>query len=227
MIVEHIAVGPLVTNCYIIGCETTGRAAVIDPGADPDGILGRIRSRGLKPVWILDTHGHGDHIGAQGAVKEAYPDATIAIHESEGNCLTDPSANLSAMLMMPVTSPPADRLLRDNDEINVGELILRVIHVPGHSPGGVAFYCGGEEAPSVFSGDALFAGSIGRGDLPGGDLDLLLGSIRSRLFALPGATRVYPGHGAPTTIEKERKTNPFLTHCPDRTGEPPGRLEMI
>ncbi len=222
MIVEQIAVGPLVTNCYIVGCEATGRAAVVDPGAEPDVILSRIAAHGLQPVWILDTHGHGDHIGAQAAVKEAYPDARIAVHESEANSLTDPSANLSAMLMMPVSSPPADRLLRDGEEVGVGELKLQVIHVPGHSPGGVAFYYDGEEPPSVFSGDALFAGSIGRGDLPGGDLELLLRSIRSRLFALPRATRVYPGHGEPTTIAQEMASNPFLAHCPDHAGEPPG-----
>jgi len=215
MIVESLLVGPLQTNAYVLGCEETRDCAVIDPGGDPREIVSCVRGLRLRPVWILDTHGHGDHIGAQRAVKETFQEARIAIHEAEAPMLSSPVKNLSGFFGLPVTSPPADRLLRDGDTLTVGRYVLRVIHAPGHTPGGVAFYVpapdGADDPPVVFCGDALFAGSIGRVDFPGGNMEQLISSIRDRLLTLPPETIVYPGHGEPTTIGREAQSNPFLT----------------
>ena len=212
MIIETVVVGPLQANCYIVGCEEVRDCAVIDPGGDPEEVIERIRRLGLRPVWILDTHGHGDHIGGQRALKEAFPAALIAIHEADAPMLRSAVKNLSGFLGMPVKSPPADRVLHDGDVLDVGRMTLEVIHVPGHTPGGVAFYApvGPDETPAVFCGDALFAGGVGRVDFPGGDMDQLLSSIRNRLLVLPPRTIVYPGHGEPTTIGQEAHSNPFL-----------------
>lgn len=212
MIIESLAVGPLETNCYIAACPETNEAAVIDPGGDGALILDHVRRLRAKVLWILNTHGHGDHIGANAEIKAAWPDARLAIHEDDAPCLLSATRNLSAMIGMPVTSPPADVILRERDEVAFGRLTLRVLHIPGHTPGGVAFYWPGapKAKPVLFSGDALFLGSIGRSDFPGGDFDLLITGIRTKLLTLPPATLVYSGHGAPTTIDTEARSNPFL-----------------
>jgi glyoxylase-like metal-dependent hydrolase (beta-lactamase superfamily II) len=213
VIIETLEVGPLLSNCYVIGCEETLRGAVVDPGAEPARILACVKGRGLEIGWILDTHAHADHIGAQAGVKAALPGARIACHEAEWEALSDSDKNLSALLGAPIVSPPPDRALHGGEQVDVGNLRLEVLHVPGHTPGGLAFYCrecGGDAFPALFAGDTLFAGSVGRGDLPGGDMGLLMQSIRERLLTLPPETRVYPGHGEPTTLEHEIRFNPFL-----------------
>lgn len=214
MIIETLTVGPLMTNCHIFACEASREAAIIDPGGEARRIARRVEDMSLDVKWIIDTHGHADHVGAQAALKARFPAAAIAIHEADAACLTDAGKNLSALLNAPVTSPPADRVLRDGDEIAVGRHTLKVLHVPGHTPGGIALYVdnpGDDAAPVVFCGDTLFAGSIGRADFPGGAMDELLEAIRARLLTLPSNTLVYTGHGEPTTIEQETRGNPFLT----------------
>jgi hydroxyacylglutathione hydrolase len=212
MIIKTLEVGPLQSNCYVVGCEATHKGVIIDPGAEAERILACVKECGLEIEWLLDTHGHADHIGAQADLKEALPEARIACHETESESLADSNKNLSAMFGLPMTSPSPDWTLSHDDEVPVGDLRLQVIHVPGHTAGGLAFYCedGGDGFGAVFAGDALFAGSIGRADLPGGAMDELLNAIRTRLLSLPPETRVYPGHGEPTTIEHEARFNPFL-----------------
>ena len=206
MIVERLIVGAIETNCYLVACPETRAAMVLDPGEDGDKILARIEDLSLDPVWIVLTHAHVDHLGAAGVVKSAFPSATFAVHLNESPWLSSPRLNLSAAFGMPIEAPPADRTLDGGDTVSFGTLRFDVLNVPGHSPGSIAL-----SAPGVvFSGDALFAGSIGRTDLGPGSLPELLNSIRTQLLVLPDDTVVYPGHGEPTTIGREKAGNPFL-----------------
>lgn len=212
MIIECLPVGPIQTNCYLVACPETLDAAVIDPGGDADVIVSRARALSLRVVWIINTHGHGDHIAANADLKSAFPDARLAVHEADAAYLGNSSLNLSASLLLPVSSPPADMLLKAGDDVNVGKIAFKVIHVPGHTPGGIALYTeNGDGAPILLCGDTIFAGGIGRADLPGGSLAQLVKSIRERLLSLPSETAVYPGHGEPTTIGREAASNPYLT----------------
>ena len=215
MIIERLLAGPLETNCYLVGCPETHRAAVIDPGGDADVIAAKVGDLVLTVEWIINTHGHGDHMGGNADVKAMFPSARLAIHEADAPYLLRPELNLSHFFGAPVISPAADVLLKDGDEVLIGKLRLRVIHVPGHTPGGIALYADAAESglgkPVLLCGDALFAGGIGRTDFPGGSEGQLIGAIRERLLTLPPDTLVYPGHGEPTTIGREAATNPFLT----------------
>ncbi|HUU28665.1 MAG TPA: MBL fold metallo-hydrolase, partial [archaeon] len=159
----------------------------------------------LDVRYILNTHGHGDHIGANREIKEAYG-APLLIHQADALMLTDPELNISAAFGIPVTSPAADRYLLPGEKVSFGSLGLEVLWTPGHTPGGVSFYGAGV----VFTGDTLFCGSIGRYDLPGGNESLLVGSIKEKLHNLPHETLVLPGHGQNTTIGVEKNCNPFL-----------------
>ena len=213
MIIERLAVGPLETNCYVVACEATGEAAAIDPGGEIAGIVARVAEWSLRVTWIVNTHGHGDHMAGNRELKAAFPEARLAVHEADAGFLEDAELNLTGMLGMPITSPGADVLLKDGDTVAAGEIVFRVIHVPGHTPGGIALFAerGGEgDGPVVFCGDTIFAGSIGRSDFPGGSQEQLIGAIRRRLLTLPAETAVYPGHGPETMIGHEAATNPFL-----------------
>ncbi|GAB4402501.1 MAG: MBL fold metallo-hydrolase [Anaerolineales bacterium] len=205
MLVETLTVGPVMTNCYILACEDTRKAAVIDPGGDAKRILDAIKRMGVDVVYVLNTHGHFDHTLANDAIVSA-TGATLAIHEADAPMLA--MGGGAAWFGMKGSQSRPDLLLHDGDTLDVGNLRLRVLHVPGHSPGGVAFYL--EKEGVVFSGDALFQMGIGRTDLPGGDYDRLIASIRAKLLSLPPDTVVYPGHGPATTIARERVGNPFL-----------------
>jgi len=205
MQVRSLAVGPLMTNCFVAWDEGSKEAVVVDPGGDAERILGVVAQEGLAVRYIVDTHGHADHILANAPVHEA-TGAPVCIHELDGPLLTDAYANLSAWAGFPYRARPADRLLREGDEISLGELTLRVLHTPGHTPGGISLVGPG----GVFSGDCLFEGSIGRTDFPGGNARELLVSIKDKLLALPDDTVVYCGHGPETTIGAERASNPFL-----------------
>ncbi|MDI7247844.1 MAG: MBL fold metallo-hydrolase [Bacillota bacterium] len=215
MIVRTVTVGALDTNCYVVGCERSRKAIVIDPGAEPEKILAALREERLECDMIVNTHGHMDHIAANGALKAA-TGAPIAIHSDDARALLDPSVNLSEFVMRgrasrlgpgsgpgsrEAESPQADRLLAEGDDVEVGDVKLRVVHTPGHTPGSVSLV--GEGV--VFSGDTLFAGGgVGRTDFPGGSYDSLVKSIEEKLFTLPDETVVYPGHGPCTRIGRER-----------------------
>lgn len=205
MILMRLVVGPLQVNCYILADEKTKDAVVIDPGDDAEDILRVIREKGLTVKYIVNTHAHFDHVGANHQLKEA-TGAEILLHEKDAVVLKSSSAHAAAFNVKTTASPPADRFVQHGDVISAGEVSLKVLHTPGHSPGGICLV----EQGVVFTGDALFAGSIGRADLPGGDLMTLLGAIKAHLLTLPDETRVFPGHGPDTTIGDERRDNPFL-----------------
>jgi glyoxylase-like metal-dependent hydrolase (beta-lactamase superfamily II) len=199
----RLIVGPLQVNCYILADEKTKEAVVIDPGDDAEDILKIIREKGLTVKYIVNTHAHFDHVGANAKLKEA-TGAEILLHEADAALLSSSSGQAKMFGMKAASSPPADRYIRDGDVITAGEVSLTVLYTPGHSSGGISLL------DMVFTGDALFAGSIGRTDLPGGDLMTLIGSIKTKLLDLPGDTRVFPGHGPDSTIGEEKKENPFL-----------------
>jgi len=203
--VRRIAVEPLQSNCYLCWNTDSGEGAVIDPGGEGQKIIAQVEEAGFAPLYILNTHGHGDHVAANTELKERYG-VPLLIHRDEAPLLEDPQLNMSAVYGLPVTSPPADGFLAEGDKVEFGGLSFEVLYTPGHSPGGIAFYGHGV----VFTGDALFMGSIGRCDLPGGDEDLLIGKIKENLLTLPEDTVVYPGHGGSTTIGVEKRFNPFL-----------------
>lgn len=207
--VQPLLTMPFAENTYIAWLEGSADALVIDPGFGPENIVAFLRERGLTPAAILNTHGHVDHIAGNAGLKAAFPEAPLVIGAGDAIMLTDPARNLSATFGEPVTSPPADRTVREGDRVAYAGIALDVLDIPGHSPGHVVFVYRGESEPVVFGGDVLFHGSIGRTDFPGGDLDLLLDGIRGKLFALPDGTTVHPGHGPATTVGRERRSNPF------------------
>jgi hydroxyacylglutathione hydrolase len=210
MKIKKLVVGPLQANCYVVWDKDGGSAAIIDPGGDSEEIVSVIEEEKLKPVVLINTHGHIDHIAANRAIKERY-DIPLLIHAEDAACLTDPGLNLSAMGFGNLDSPPCDRELRDGDEIPVGEIMLKVISTPGHSPGGICLLISRSDQPDVIiTGDTLFAGGVGRTDFPGGSWSRLMESIRNRLLSFPDETIILPGHGPHSTIGEEKSSNPFL-----------------
>ena len=208
MIIERLVVGPIEANCYIVADEKTKEGIVIDPGDDAEDILKRIQQLGLKIKYIVLTHSHFDHVSATAAVKKA-TDAKLAIHAADAKSLNDGMlARLAGLVHQQVPQP--DILLKGWDDLSIGEVHFTVLHVPGHTAGGIALY--GQDV--VFTGDTLFKGSIGRTDLPGGNYDQIIDSINCRLLALDDDISVYPGHGDVTTIGLERENNPFLVDAP-------------
>ena len=200
-----VVVGPLETNCYLAYCDETLECGVIDPGAEPERIFPAIVECGLKPVIILNTHGHIDHIGANRDIKEKFG-IPLCIHALDSPLLEKTQQFELSLFLGAQESPPADRLLKDGESVDFGRCRLEVIHTPGHSRGSVGFF--GENI--LFSGDTLFNGGVGRTDLPGGSTRDLEVSIRERILTLPSGTVVLPGHGPWTTIGEERESNPFL-----------------
>lgn len=204
MIIKKLTVGPIMANCFIVACEETRQAAVIDPGDEVDRILMTLADEKLKVAVIIDTHGHFDHVGGNARMKQA-TGAPLLIHRLDAPMLGQLSAAASRWGMSAEDSPQPDRTVDEGDDISFGNLAFKVIHTPGHTPGGISLHSDG----AVFVGDTLFAGSIGRTDFPGGDYATLISSIQDKLFTLGDEVVVYTGHGPETTIGVEKRTNPF------------------
>lgn len=205
MLLAGLTVGPLAENCWIVGVAP--RCAIVDPGAESDRIFDEIAARGLVPEQILLTHGHVDHIAHCAQVAERYG-VGLWVHRDDLPYLERPQwPELEALLGARPCPPPAGFLVEGSPH-EVAGLTLAVLHTPGHTPGGVCLLDAASRTALV--GDTLFAGSVGRTDLPGGDWAALVRSIRSKLFALEGDWRLLPGHGPETTLAEERRHNPFV-----------------
>ena len=205
MILEKLEVGPLASNCYLVGAEASKIGIIIDPGAEANRILKKVDDLGLEVKLVVLTHGHKDHVGAVKEIKEAI-DAEVAIHTDDADSLQMRQPLIEQLGLSVQSSPSPDRLLKDGDSLNVDDLHFLVLHTPGHTPGGICLFGGGV----VFSGDTLFNLGIGRTDMPGGSYVQLLNGIHAKLMVLPDSTVVYPGHGPQTTIGNEHQTNPYL-----------------
>lgn len=206
MILRRISVGITQTNCYLVGCEETRAGAVIDPGGNPERILQAIEESELEVRYILNTHCHFDHMGANAEIVGA-TGAKLALHPAELPMLK--ARGGASMFGVSVEeSPMPDVELEHGQELAVGTLTFQVLHTPGHTPGGVTFYLAEEGV--AFDGDVLFANGVGRTDLPGGDWETLLRSIRQILFELPDETVIYSGHGPETTVGREKRSNPWV-----------------
>jgi len=205
MIIKKLALGPIMANCFIVGCSQTHQAAVIDPGDEADRILLALAEERLTVTHILNTHGHFDHVGANKRMKTATA-APILIHAQDAPMLRLLSRSAAAWGMTAEDSPPPDRTIDEGDVVQVGTLTFKVIHTPGHTLGGVSLFVD----DCLFAGDTLFAGSVGRTDFPGGDFDTLRSSIQKKLFVLSDNVKVFTGHGPETTIGEEKRHNPFV-----------------
>jgi len=205
LIIKELVVGPLMANCFICGCSKTKEAIVIDPGGDANMILHSLADSELKVKYIINTHGHFDHVSANGKMKDA-TGADILIHSLDAPMLEKLSSNAALFGVSVENSPPCDQTLEEGDTVSFGDITLKVVHTPGHTPGGISLYTSG----IVFVGDTLFAGSIGRTDFPGGDFDTLITSIKTKLFNMEDDVRVLSGHGPETSIGKEKRHNPFV-----------------
>ncbi|MBI3914278.1 MAG: MBL fold metallo-hydrolase [Chloroflexi bacterium] len=205
MFLETMVVGPLGVNCYLVGDDTKRDVIVIDPGGDARKILDALAKRDLRVSAIVNTHAHFDHVGALTEIREA-THAPFMLHADDVQLLAYAQQS-AAMFGLAIPQPtPPEKLLQEGETITVNALSLRVLHTPGHTPGGICLLYD----KYVFVGDTLFQGSIGRTDLPGGDYGTLMKSIGDKLFPLPDETIVYPGHGPATTMRDEKLLNPFL-----------------
>ena len=208
MHIHQLIVGMLQVCCYIVSCEETGEAVIIDPGGEEEKIIDYCTGHKLQVRYLLATHGHPDHVCGNGALRKAFA-AKIAMHAEDALFFWQPQAREYFSMLGLAESPKPDLLLADGDTITFGKEQLQVIHTPGHSPGGICLY----SAPNCFTGDTLFAGGVGRTDFPGGTTQALLQSVRTRLLTLPAETIVWPGHGyggLRSTIGAEARENPFL-----------------
>jgi len=213
LIVKMLQVGPIMTNCYIIGCEESKQGAIVDPGGDGERILAEVRQLDLEIKYVINTHGHFDHTLAnqevmEGLTKSQQQPPLLAIHQADEPMLKSGGGALLFGLRG-FSSPPADMYLEEGDVLILGQVKLKVLYTPGHSVGSVSLL--NEEEKAVFGGDVLFNMGIGRTDLAGGSFETLMDSIRNKLLTLPDDTVVYSGHGPTTTIGRERSGNPFLT----------------
>jgi glyoxylase-like metal-dependent hydrolase (beta-lactamase superfamily II) len=207
MILEMLTVGPFQENCYIVGDEEAGVGAIIDPGEEAARIAMAVEQTGLDIGSIIITHAHIDHVGAVVALVDEYA-CPVLMHAEAEPMLGQLPTQAMMMGMRFGKLPTVDRHVGDEEVLEVGDIRLRPLYTPGHAPGHLAFYV--EDRDLVLSGDALFAGSVGRVDLPGGSMEVLMRSIEEQLLTLPNETVVYPGHGPQTTIGNERASNPFL-----------------
>lgn len=202
MIIKRVVVGSLETNCYILGSQKNAEAIIIDPGDDFPKIINAVRENNLAVKFVVNTHAHQDHIGANNKFN-----VPILIHKDDAPFFTNPELNLSTFSAHPLILSIPHRVLNDGDRITVGEITLEIIHTPGHTPGGI---CLKKDKDFIFTGDTLFSGGVGRTDLPLASEELLRKSITEKLFTLDEKMIIYPGHGPSSTIGKERERNPFL-----------------
>lgn len=216
MLIKMLETGPLMVNCYIVADENGKQAAVFDPGGDVDRILKTLAEDALQVNYIINTHTHWDHVGANQELQDA-TGAPILTHRREAPALQAASSR-AALFGVSVSDSQATHFIQEGDLIALGDLQFQVIDLRGHSPAGLGFVFEGDieidgavkRRKLVICGDALFAGSIGRTDFPGGDMDLLLENIRTKIFSLPEDTLILPGHGPVTTVDREKRHNPFF-----------------
>lgn len=200
--------GPFATNTYVVGREGTDTCWIVDPSFDPAPLLKHLRTHDLRPVGIVLTHAHCDHVAGIPDVLRAYPGLPILLHDAERDWPGDPELNLSLFSGSPISVPGPTASLADGQTLDLAGCPWRILHTPGHSPGGVTLVH--DDSRTALVGDTLFAGSIGRTDFPGSSHDQLARSIRERLYGLPDETTILPGHGPASTIGRERRTNPFV-----------------
>jgi len=209
MEIERLVLGAYETNCYVLRNSPIERdCLIIDTGLDAAGLVDFLSKGRFTPKAVVLTHGHVDHIGGITLLREEFDGIRVYIHKLDADMLSRAEHNLSALAGEPFSTEPAEYFLEEGDAVMEAGISLEVFHTPGHTPGGVSLYAKGDGI--VFVGDALFAGSVGRTDFPGGDMAQLIASIRKKLLSLPDETVVYPGHGPTTTIARERANNPFL-----------------
>ena len=211
MIIDTLVLGDFQTNCFCVRPnEEVSDCLIIDPGMGAEVLVQMLQEKGYTPVEILLTHGHADHIGGVESLRQHWPGVRVSIHEDDAGMLTNPADNLSLMAGVMVQARPAEVLLDSEDRYyEAAGLRFKVLHTPGHTPGGICLYASDDDI--LFAGDTLFAGSVGRSDFPGGDHRVLIDMIRQKLLILPQKTMVYTGHGPATTIGNEKESNPFLT----------------
>jgi glyoxylase-like metal-dependent hydrolase (beta-lactamase superfamily II) len=207
LVVRNTVVGPFASNCVLAACSRTGEAVLVDPGGDVARALGMLSPEGFRVTRIFCTHGHVDHV-AGGAEARNVTGAPLTIHLADRTWVESLPRQAEAFGFDPVPPVTVDRFHEDGETFRVGEIEARVIHTPGHTAGSCCLLLPAEKV--VFTGDTLFSGSIGRTDLPGGDLERILASIRERLFGLGDEVRFHPGHGPGGTIGEERRNNPFV-----------------
>lgn len=207
MIVKSLVVGPIAANCFIIGDSETMEGAIIDPGGEPEKVLRAVEETGLEIKYIIATHGHFDHNAAMKQIKDKL-DAGFLLHRDDLPFVRGSKQKALEWGILIDQVPDPDGYLEDGDILKLGTLELEIIHTPGHSPGGVSIYVQSENV--VFSGDTLFYGSVGRTDFDGGSMEILVRSIKEKLYTLPDSTVVYAGHGEPTTIGNEKVQNFFV-----------------
>ncbi|MDD5408571.1 MAG: MBL fold metallo-hydrolase [Candidatus Omnitrophica bacterium] len=205
MILETVIVGPMQVNCYILACAEAGEAIIIDPGDQARKIKTVLDRHKLRPAMVINTHGHYDHIGGDDEFG-----VCVYAHKQDLVMLENAGKNLSASFALPYKVKSEIKALEDREIIKLDCLELEVLHLPGHTPGGIGLLMKKPQADILFTGDTLFCQGVGRCDLPEGSEYLLNKSIKEKLFVLPGQTKVYPGHGAPTTIGREKINNPFI-----------------
>lgn len=210
MVIDTIVLGDFQTNSYCVRADdTSSDCLIIDPGLNPEPLVRLLQHSDWRPVAIVLTHGHVDHIGGIESIRQHWPEVQVAVSEKDANMLTDPAANLSVMSGTMIQARPAEVLLGADDlYYQAAGLRFQVLHTPGHTPGGLCLYSAGDE--TIFVGDTLFQGSVGRSDFPGGSPETLIDNIKTQLLTLPAQTKVYTGHGPTTTIAAEKRSNPFL-----------------
>jgi len=208
MILEHLLVGALASNCFVIGDEETKTGAIIDPGGDEEQILKVVQNKQLQIKFIIATHGHFDHVAAAGLLKDTLK-CDFLLHKDDVSFVRESKQSAQNWGINIPQVPDPDKYIEDENILELGSLKLLIIHTPGHSPGGISIYLKSENI--LFSGDTLFSGSVGRTDFMGGSMNLLVKSIRERLYTLPDNTVVYTGHGESTTIGHEKMYNVFVS----------------